>query len=352
MEVKKEVFGTTKDGRQADLYTITNAAGTTAKFTNYGAILVEFWVADARGEMADVVLGYDNLESYFVNGPNFGATIGRHANRIGGAKFTLNGVTYQLDQNDGNNNLHGGFNGYHKRLWEGRTYETEEGQAMEFTYHSPDGDQGFPGNLDVKVVYTLTEDNQLKIAYEAVSDQDTVLNLTNHSYFNLAGHNSGTVLDQLVWIDADEFTVADAESIPTGEIAKVAGTPMDFTKEKTIGQDINSDYQQLIWGTGFDHNWVLKTAPGNFGLVAKMTDEKSGRVMETWTDMQGIQFYTANFLDGTEVGKGGVKYVQRSAACFETQFYPNGINRANFPQPVLKAGETYRSTTVYKFYTK
>lgn len=352
MEVTKTVFGTTKDGQTADLYTITNRAGTKAVFTNYGAILVEFWVADAKGNLADVVLGYDNLESYFVNGPNFGSTIGRHANRIGEAKFTLNGVEYKLDQNDGRNNLHGGFNGYHKRLWNGRTYAAEDGQAMEFTYHSPDGDQGFPGNLDVKVTYTLTEDDQLKIAYEAVCDQDTVLNLTNHSYFNLAGHDSGTVLDQLVWIDADEFTVADSESIPTGEIAAVAGTPMDFTTEKPIGQDINSDYQQIVWGTGFDHNWVLKTSADHFDLVARMTDPKSGRVLETWTDMPGIQFYTGNFLDGTEIGKGGVSYVQRSAACFETQYYPNGINRPNFPQPVLKAGETFHSTTVYKFYTK
>ncbi len=352
MEVTKTVFGTTKDGQTADLYTITNRAGTKAVFTNYGAILVEFWVADAKGNLADVVLGYDNLESYFVNGPNFGSTIGRHANRIGEAKFTLNGVEYKLDQNDGRNNLHGGFNGYHKRLWNGRTYAAEDGQAMEFTYHSPDGDQGFPGNLDVKVTYTLTEDDQLKIDYEAVCDQDTVLNLTNHSYFNLAGHDSGTVLDQLVWIDADEFTVADSESIPTGEIAAVAGTPMDFTVEKPIGRDINSDYQQIVWGTGFDHNWVLKTSADHFDLVARMTDPKSGRVLETWTDMPGIQFYTGNFLDGTEIGKGGVSYVQRSAACFETQYYPNGINRPNFPQPILKAGENFHSTTVYKFYTK
>jgi aldose 1-epimerase len=352
MEVKKEVFGTTKDGAQADLYTITNDAGMVAKFTNYGAILVELWVPDRDGNLADVVLGYDNLESYFVNGPNFGSTIGRHANRIGGAKFTLNGKTYELDKNDGNNNLHGGFNGYHKRLWAGKTYESEEGCVAEFTYHSPDGDQGFPGNLDVKVMYTVTQDNQIKIAYEATCDQDTVLNLTNHSYFNLGGHDSGTILDHLVWIDSEEYTYADAESIPNGTIRSVDMTPMDFRMEKAIGKEIDSDYDQLVWGKGYDHNWILKTQNGKFDMVAKLIHEKSGRIMETWTDLPGMQFYTGNFLDGTEIGKGGVSYGRRSGVCFETQYYPNAINVPEFPQPVLKAGEVFKSTTVYKFLTK
>lgn len=351
MSVVKSAFGKAKDGTSVDMYTVTNQNGVVAKFTNYGAILVSLEVPDAKGNMADVVLGYDQLEKYFVNGPNFGSTIGRHANRIGGAKFELNGKTYELDKNDGNNNLHGGFDGYHKRVWGATTSETDKGIAVVFTYSSPDGDQGFPGNLDITVTYTLTDSDEIVIDYLATTDKDTVVNLTNHSYFNLAGHDSGTVLEQKVWMDSNQFTIADEESIPTGEIVDVAGTPMDFTTLKTIGKDIESDYQQVVWGQGFDHNWVLKTSPGKFGLVAKMIDEKSGRVMETYTDMQGIQFYTANFLDGTDVGKGGVNYIRRSGACFETQFYPNGINRPTFPQPVLKAGDEYKFTTIYKFYT-
>lgn len=352
MSIIKSDFGKTKDGIAVDLYTITNGNGVVAKFTNYGAILVSLFVPDADGNMDDIVLGYDELEKYFVNGPNFGATIGRHANRIGNASFTLNGITYQLDKNDGNNNLHGGFNGYHKRVWDANVYETDKGQIIEFTYHSPDGDQGFPGNLDIVVKYTLTEDDTVLIEYDAVSDQDTVVNLTNHSYFNLAGHASGSVLDQKVWIDSDEYTVTDNELIPTGEIAEVKGTPMDFTNMKTIGEDINSSYEAIVLGGGFDHNWVLKTTPGKVQLVAKMEDEKTKRVMDVYTDMPGIQFYAGNFLDGTDIGKGGVSYAKRNGVCFETQYFPNGINLPNFPQPILKAGEEYHFTTAYRFYTK
>jgi len=352
MSITNKEFGKTEDGIAVDLYTITNENGVTAKFTNYGAILVSFIVPDSNGNMTDIVLGYDELEKYFINGPNFGATIGRHANRIGGAAFELNGQNYVLDKNDGNNNLHGGFDGYHKRVWNGKAFKNDTGQVMEFSYHSPDGDQGFPGNLDVTVTYTLTADNQIIIDYFATTDKDTIVNLTNHSYFNLAGHDSGTVLDQKVWIDADQFTIADKESIPTGEIEQVKGTPMDFTSLKPIGEDIESDYQQIVWGQGFDHNWVLKTKPGNFGLVAKMIDDKSGIIMEVYTDMEGIQFYSGNFLDGTDIGKGGVSYIKRSGACFETQYYPNGVNRKNFPQPVLKVGEEYKFRTIYKFLQK
>ena len=352
MAIDKEIFGQTKDGRNAFVYTITNDNGMLAKFTDYGAILVSLYVPDRDGNVEDVVLGFDNLEDYFVNGPNFGATIGRHANRIGGAKFTLNGVTYELDKNDGNNNLHGGFDGYHKRLWDTETFENEEGQHIKFSYESADMDQGFPGNLKVSVTYTVTEANEIKITYDAVSDKDTVINLTNHSYFNLAGQASGTILDQIAWMDADEMTFADEEAIPNGEIRKVAGTPMDFTTPKKVGADISADYDQLIWGKGFDHNWVLKTKRGEQSLVASLYDEKTGRYMEVFTDLPGIQFYTGNFLDGSLIGKEGAKYIQRSGLCFETQYFPNGINVPTFEQPVTKAGETYHTVTTYKFSVK
>lgn len=352
MAIDKEFFGQTNDGKTASIYTIKNSNGMMAKFTDFGAILVSLYVADKDGNVEDVVLGFDNLEDYFVNAPNFGATIGRHANRIGGAKFTLNGTEYELDKNDGKNNLHGGFNGYHKRLWDAKTYEDSNGQNIEFTYESADMDQGFPGNLKISVTYTVTEDNEIKITYNATSDKDTVINLTNHSYFNLAGQGSGTILDQIAWIDADEMTFADAESIPNGEIRKVAGTPMDFTTPKKVGKDIAEDYDQLNWGKGFDHNWVLKTKRGEMSLVASLYDEKSGRFMEVFTDLPGIQFYTGNFLDGTLTGKEGAKYIQRSGLCFETQYFPNAINVPSFAQPVTKAGETYHTATVYKFSVK
>lgn len=349
--VKKE-FGQTKDGKTAYLYTVENKNGVVATYTDFGAILVSLYVADKNGKKEDVVLGFDKLEDYFENEPNFGATIGRHANRIGGAAFELNGVTYQLDKNDDNNNLHGGYDGYHKRLWNAETYEEERGQVIEFTYHSPDGDQGFPGNLDISVKYILTEEDSIIIEYNATPDKDTVINLTNHSYFNLAGQASGTILDQVAWIDSDEFTFADEESIPNGEIRKTAGTPMDFTTPKKVGKDIEVDYDQLNWGKGFDHNWILKTKKGEMSLVASLWDENSGRYMEVFTDLPGIQFYTGNFLDGTLTGKDGATYIQRSGLCFETQYFPNAINVPSFEQPVTKAGENYHTVTIYKFSVK
>lgn len=352
MGFKKELFGTTKDGKTASLYTVENKNGTVAVYTDFGAILVSLYVKDRDGKAEDVVLGFDKLEDYFDNDPNFGATIGRHANRIGGAQFTLNGKTYQLDKNDGKNNLHGGFSGYHKRLWDAQTYEEERGQVIEFTYESEDGDQGFPGNVKISVKYILTDEDEIVIEYHAVPDQDTVLNLTNHSYFNLAGQASGTILDQIAWMDADEFTYADEESIPNGEIRKVAGTPMDFNTPKAVGKDIDADYDQLNWAGGFDHNWILKTKKGEQSLVASLYDEKSGRYMEVFTDLPGIQFYAGNFLDGTLTGKEGAVYHKRSGLCFETQYFPNAINVPSFEQPVTKAGEAYHTVTVYKFSTK
>lgn len=349
MAISKEVFGQTKDGKTAYIYTITNDNGMTAKFTDYGAILVSLEVPDRNGKAEDVVLGFDKLEDYFSNNPNFGATIGRHANRIGGASFVLNGKTYTLDKNDGRNNLHGGFDGYHKRLWDADYYEDELGQTIAFSYTSPDGDQGFPGTLEIVVRYIITDDNCVIIEYEAESDKDTVVNLTNHTYFNLAGHASGTILDQKVWMDCDEFTFADEESIPNGEIRKVEGTPMDFRTMKTVGRDINEDYDQLKFGHGFDHNWILKTNSDEISLVAKMECDKTGIAMEVYTDLPGMQFYTGNFIDEGLVGKNGARYGKNTGLCFETQYFPNAINVPSFKQPVLKAGEAYNTTTVYKF---
>ncbi len=352
MAFSKEVFGQTQDGKTAYLYTITNNNGMTAKFTDFGANLVALEVPDRDGNPCDVVLGFEKLEGYFGNAANLGATIGRHANRIGGATFVLNGKTYELDKNDGRNNLHGGFDGYHKRLWETDTYEDELGQTIAFTLNSPDGDQGFPGNLEVQVRYIITDDNCVIIEYNGECDQDTVLNMTNHTYFNLSGHASGTILDHKVWIDADEFTYADEESIPNGEIRKVEGTPMDFRVAKVVGDEIEADYDQLKYGSGYDHNWILKTKEDEISLVASLESEVSGIYMETYTDLPGMQFYAGNFVNEQNYGKNGVKYGARSGLCFETQYFPNAINVPSFKQPVTKAGEVYNTTTVYKFMVK
>lgn len=349
MSVIKSDFGKTKDGKQTFLYTLTNTKGMIVKVSDFGAVLVEVHVPDRNGVFEDVVLGYDNIEQYEVNKPSFGGLVGRHANRIAKASFTLNGKTYSLEQNSGQNNLHSGWSGYQRRLWQGKIKEEEE-NSVEFSLYSPNLDQGFPGNLEVKVTYTLTEENALKLSYYAISDADTILNLTNHSYFNLAGHASGDVLSQVVWLDADYFTETDAESIPTGVILPVEGTAMDFRQKKRIGKEISSEEEAIVLGNGYDHNWVLKTEDGKVSLVAGMEDEESGRGMKVYTNMPGLQFYTGNFLDGTEVGKGGVRYIRRSGACFETQYFPDSVHHENFQQAILKAGEIYRAEAVFAFY--
>lgn len=353
MAFSKEIFGQTKDGKTAYLYTITNDNGMTAKFTDLGATLVSLEVPDRDGNPCDVVLGYEKIEGYVGNLPNFGITVGRHANRIGGASFELNGKTYKLDKNDnGKNNLHSGFNGYGKRLWEGDMYEDELGQTIAFSYTSPDGDQGFPGELEIQVRYIITEDNCVIIEYEAKSNQDTVVNMTNHSYFNLSGHASGSALDHKLWIDADEFTHIDKHLLPDGQLIKVDGTPMDFRVAKVVGTDIKSDYDQIKLGRGYDHNWVLKTQEGEVSLVASLESEVSGIYMETYTDLPGIQFYAGNFIGERKYCKNGVTYGCHDGLCLETQYFPNAINVPSFKQPVLKAGDVYNTTTVYKFMVK
>lgn len=340
-------FGTTKDGKEAQLYLLKNQKGMKAYVSDFGASLVRLFVPDRDGSMTDVVLGYDDAAGYERGTAGVGATVGRNANRIGGASVEINGVTYPLEKNDnGKNNLHSGSDYYQKRIWK---VEDRADDRITFLLHSPDGDQGYPGALDMRVTYHLDDENALSIHYEAVPDQDTIINMTNHSYFNLNGHNSGSVLEHKVWLNADSFTPADAESIPTGEIRGVEGTPMDFRTAKEIGKEIDADYEPLRFGGGYDHNWVLKNN-GRFAKVAEVTSEKSGIRMEVYTDLPGVQMYTANFLDH-EPGKDGAVYEKRSAVCLETQYYPDAIHHDNFPSPVCRKGMKYDSRTAYRFLT-
>lgn len=349
MKISRKAFGVTQNGEEANLYTISNDNGMQVAFTDYGANIVSILVPDAKKNLVDVALGFDNLIGYEENVPGFGSFIGRHANRIGDARFELGGKKYELDKNNGNNNLHGGFTGYNKLMYESEVYEAEDMISVEFTRLSPHMEQGFPGNLDLSVTYSLTENNELMIEYFAVSDRDTIVNLTNHSYFNLAGHDSGSVTDHKVWIKASKFTPVRQDLIPTGEYWEVAGTPMDFTKLKRIGQDIDADYEQLHFADGYDHNYVLDSNRGEVEKVAELIDENSRRRMEVFTDMPGMQFYTANFLRPVNHSKKGASYQKRGGVCFETQYFPNSCNQKEFPSCVLKAGKEYESTSIYKF---
>jgi aldose 1-epimerase len=348
-KMQKQSFGKTDDGQQVDLYILTNQHGMEAAITNYGGTVVTLKVPDRNGKVDDVVLGYDKLEDYAAGKAYFSAIIGRYANRIAHAQFTLNGTTYNLAKNDGDNHLHGGFN---KRVWTAKDVSSSAGQALELTYLSKDGEEGFPGNLSVKVVYTLTDQNELKMDYNATTDKDTVLNLTNHCYFNLAGQGNGDILQHQLTIRADRFTPVDANLIPTGELRGVKGTPFDFTTATVIGARIDQDDQQLKLGKGYDHDWVLNGyASGSLILAAQAYEPRSGRLLEVSTTEPGLQFYTGNFLDGIR-GKQGKVYNRRYAFCLETQHFPDSPNHPNFPSTVLKPGQHYQTTTVYKFSTK
>lgn len=336
-------FGMTSKGEEARLFTIQNDKGMEIKVSDYGATLVQVRVPDKEGRLLDVVLGYDDVQGYEAGNAFFGATIGRVANRIGNGEFRLGGRTYELTRNDGQNTLHGGRDFYNKRIW--KTGETQE-DHVEFLMDSPSGDQGFPGNVKISVTYTLTKDNEVKIHYRAVPDADTLMNLTNHSYFNLSGHASGTVLDQEVMLYADAYARADSQSIPTGEIVPVSGTPMDFRQLKPVGAEIEEAYEALEFGKGYDHNWVLN---GNgYRKAAFMRSKESGIAMEVYTDLPGMQFYTANFVDH-EKGKAGAVYNMRQAACFETQYFPDAVHKDHFEGPEVKAVEVYETTTAYRF---
>lgn len=336
-------FGMTSKGEEARLFTIQNDKGMEIKVSDYGATLVQVRVPDKEGRLLDVVLGYDEVQGYEAGNAFFGATIGRVANRIGNGEFQLGGRTYELTRNDGQNTLHGGRDFYNKRIW--KTGKTGE-DHVEFLLDSPSGDQGFPGNVKISVTYTLTKDNEIKIQYRAVPDADTLINLTNHSYFNLSGHASGTVLAQEVMLYADAYARADSQSIPTGEIVPVSGTPMDFRQLKPIGAEIDEAYEALEFGKGYDHNWVLNKK--GYRKAAFMRSKESGIAMEVYTDLPGLQFYTANFVDH-EKGKEGAVYNMRQAACFETQYFPDAVHKDHFEGPEVKAGEIYETTTAYRF---
>ncbi|MFZ0821457.1 MAG: aldose epimerase family protein [Candidatus Acidiferrales bacterium] len=348
--MKKQPFGKTPDGKEISLFTLTNKNGMEVAITDFGGIVVSIKVPDHSGKFADVVLGYDSLEGYLTNPSYFGAIIGRYANRIAHGKFTLNGKTYTLAQNNGENSLHGGSIGFNKKVWTARDISTPDVPSLELKYVSKDGEEGYPGNLSVRVVYTLTAQNELKIEYSATTDKDTVLNLTNHSYFNLAGQGTGDILGHMLTIHSDKFTPVDAGLIPTGELRGVQGTPFDFTKPTSVGERIGQDEEQLKLGRGYDHNWILTHAnAGEISLAAQVYEPTSGRVLEVWTDQPGIQFYSGNFLDGTIHGKGGTVYGQRTGLCLETQHYPDSPNHPAFPSTLLKPGARFHSTTIFKF---
>lgn len=336
----KKSFGILPSGQQASLYTIS-CGKITATVTDYGAHLVSLLVPDKNGTVADVVLGYDDANGYRTGGCFFGATVGRSANRIAGASFELNGKTYGLTVNNNRNNLHSGLEFYHLRLWD---VVSQNETSVRFRLQSPDGDQGFPGNATIDVTYSLDAEGGLHIVYDATCDQDTIFNLTNHSYFNLAGHDQlQQCMDQKLTIACDYITADDEESIPTGEMRSVAGTPFDFRTPKAIGRDINEDYDQLNMQGGYDHNHVILSNP-----CAVLESPDGGRTMEVWTDCPGVQFYAGNYIVD-EAGKGGIHYTKRTGICLETQYYPDAIHKPHWPQPITRAGEAYHSETVYKF---
>lgn len=350
--MEKKEFGRTPDGKQADLYVLTNKNGMEVEITNYGGIVVSLKVPDRQGKLGDVVLGYDTLDEYVADKSYFGAIIGRYGNRIGGGKFSIDGVTYTLAKNNGQNTLHGGIVGFNKKLWDASDVSKGDEPALELKYTSKDGEEGFPGNLMTTVVYTLTNKNELKIEYSATTDKKTVVNLTNHSYFNLAGAGSGEILKHVLRLEANRFTPVDSGLIPTGELKSVAGTPFDFRKPMEIGAKIDEDDPQLKLGPGYDHNFVLnKKKPSGPALAARVEEPTTGRVLEVWTTEPGVQFYTSNSLGDTK-GKGGLIYKRRTAFCLETQHFPDSPNKPSFPSTLLAPGQHYHTVTVYKFLTK
>lgn len=345
--IEKADFGKTADGTTVELYTLSNGRGMTAKIMTYGGIITELLVPDREGKAGDVVLGFDNLEQYLKGHPYFGALVGRFGNRIAAGKFTLDGQTYTLAKNNGPNALHGGLKGFDKVVWKAEPAMTPAGPSLKLTYLSRDGEEGYPGNLSVTVVYTVTDKGELKIEYTATTDKATPVNLTNHTYFNLAG--KGDILGHEITIAADRYTPVDATLIPTGEIASVKGTPLDFTKPAAIGSRIREIQADPV---GYDHNYILNRSGAELALAAHVSEPTTGRVMECYTTEPGVQFYTGNFLDGTLKGKGGQVYQKHAGFCLETQHYPDSVNHPSFPSTILRPGETYRQTTVYRFGAK
>jgi len=358
--VTQEPFGATPQGEAVTLFTLTNAQGMEVRAMTYGGIILSLKVPDRHGEMGDVVLGYDDLEGYLEETPYFGAIIGRYGNRIGGARFELDGTTYELAANDGVNHLHGGLVGFDKVVWDAEPFQNDEGIGILFSRTSPDGEEGYPGNLSIEVRYTLTDENVLIFDYLATTDAPTPVNLTQHSYFNLGGHASGDILGHKVSIHASEFTPVDMGLIPTGELAPVGGTPFDFRELGAIGEQIDADHEQIRFGGGFDHNFVLSEIPASFGddrpsslagltPAVQVVEPTTGRIIEVYTTEPGLQFYSGNFLNGTITGKEGAVYEYRNGFCLETQHFPDSPNQPAFSSTILRPGEEYRSRTAYVF---
>jgi len=347
--IKKEAFGKTGEGTAVDLYTLTNKNGIELRAMTYGGIIISLRVPDKDGKFDDVVLGYDSLEGYLAKTPYFGAIIGRYGNRIGNGKFTLDGVQYNLATNNGSNSLHGGVRGFDKVVWKAEPFEHQDGIGVVFTYTSRDGEEGYPGNLSVKVTYTLTEKDELIFNYHATTDKATPVNLTNHTYFNLAGEGKRDILGHEIMLNANHFTPVDKTLIPTGQIASVSGTALDFTTSTVIGARIEQKDEQMIFGGGYDHNFVINRQGEGLALAARVYEPTTGRMTEVHTTEPGVQFYTGNFLDGSIIGKAGHVYKKRSGFCLETQHFPDSPNKPGFPSTILRPGKVYESRTVYKF---
>lgn len=345
-------FGKTADGREAHLYTLVNASGMMADITDYGAIIVRLFAPDRHGRLNDIALGFNTIEEYIKDTPYFGAVVGRYGNRIANGKFTLDGVTYTLAKNNGPCSLHGGKVGFDKVLWTATPLLTNNTAGLELKYRSVDGEEGYPGNLDVTVRYWLTNENELKVEYHATTDKATPVNLTQHSYFNLKGEGNGDILDHVVKLNASRFTAIDATFTTTGDLPAVAGTPFDFTQAHSIGERLDSQDEQLKNGLGYDHNWVIDRQGPGLALAGSVYEPITGRTLEVWTEEPGVQFYCGNFLTGAHVGKSGRAYPKRSGFCLETQHFPDSPNHANFPSTIVRPGTPYRTTTVFKFGAK
>lgn len=348
MSITKINYGKV-DNQDVYLYTLTNSTGMSVKVMNLGCHIMQINVPDRTGKMADVVLSFDSFEAAVNQSSCFGVVVGRCANRIEKSFFKLNGKRYDLYANNGLNHLHGGKSGFDRKVWNAQIISAKN--MIKFQYLSCDGEENYPGNLQAEVYYSLTDDNSFTIEYKAVSDADTLVNLTNHSYFNLEGHNSGSILDHYLKLNCNKYTESNSELIPTGVIADVEGTPFDFREFSRIGDRIDAENEQLSYGQGYDHNFAINQNDRSMAFAASLWDKKSGRIMDVYTDKPGIQFYTGNFLNGSVVGKDGCAYVRRGGVCLETQFFPNAIKLKNFASPILKAGETYQYTTVYRFLT-
>ncbi len=352
MNIVKEQYGKTIDSKPVDIFTLSNNNGMKVCITNYGGIIQSLLAPNREGKYEDVVLGYDKLDSYIEATPYFGAIVGRYGNRIANGKFTLDEVEYTLAQNNNINHLHGGIRGFDKVVWDATTIKNDDAVSLKLVYLSKYGEEGYPGNLKVTVIYTLTDNDALKIEYKAITDKKTHINLTNHSYFNLTADFKNKILDHELWLNADRYIPIDPTAIPLGVVESVAGTPFDFTIPKKIGENILDENQQLKNGIGYDHCMVFEKSGSIIQLQATVYEEKSGRLMEVYTDQPAVQFYVGNYLDGTNIGKGSLPYQHRTGFCLETEHYPDSPNQPQFPSTILKKDELYSTTTIYRFTTK